>query len=335
MINSPFYLISIVFSTLLAFFTMAALVEIVLNALDRKKYRTRFLMRLIPYGTLLMDRIFGCFSLGNWFNPLNCESCVQKVVLEAYYPDLQQYLSENQVSLLRHLSFENSHMIFGVVFYLFFGISLFKLAQVVYQSVSVNRALQGLKNHREEYLRPIQNKSLQGLLGQYQAKIWVTSEVSGPMVAWNKDIYLPKEIAAGLDQQEFESILAHEMEHVRWKDSWVNLVLRGIAAAFWWIPMESWYRSVEQDQEMACDAKVVRYDLEEEYLASALVKVSKELKIKSVKAFCYFAKSSGRTKNRLEALLSDAAPYKITGYYCLTVLLATLILLVCFILKTN
>lgn len=333
MITSPFYLISIAFSTLLAFFTMAALVEISLNAMDRNKYRTRFLMRLVPYVTLLLDRIFGCFSLGNWFNPLNCESCVQKVVLEAYYPDLKMYLSENELSLLRHLSIENSHIIFGVVFFIFFGISFFKLLQVVYQTLSMNRALQDLKNHSKECFRPIENRSLKKLIMQYQVKIWVTSEVSGPMVAWNRDIYFPEEFASGLDQREFESILAHEMEHVRWKDSWVNLTLRGIAAVFWWIPMESWYRSVEQDQEMACDAKVVRYDLEQESLASALVKVSRELKCKSLKAFCYFARSSGRTKSRLDALLSDATPYKITGYYCLTVLLATLILSACYIYR--
>lgn len=309
---------------------MALLVDIVLKLVDRKNHRARFVMRLLPYGVLLIDRIFGCFSLGNWFNPLNCESCVQKIILEAYYPDLKQYLSANEISLLRHLSYENSHIIFSFLFVLFFGISLYKLAQVVYQSFSMNRALQSLMQNREECVRPVQNGLLKSLLNRYKVKIWITSEVSGPMVSWNREIYLPKDISEELEQQEFESILAHEVEHVRWKDSWTNLVLRSVAAIFWWIPMESWYRGVEQDQEMACDANVIHYDLEEEYLASALVKVSKELKNKSLKAFCYFAKSSGRTKSRLEALLGNDAPYRITGYYCLTVLLATFILSVCF-----
>lgn len=330
MINSPFYLVSIMLSTILAFFTTAFLVELALNAMNGKRYRTRFLMRLLPYGFLLMDRIFGCFSLGNWFNPLNCESCVQKIVLEAYFPDLKQHLTTNEISLVRHLSFENSHIIFSVLFYLFCAISLFKLAQVVYQSFAVNQALQNLKSNRMKCTRAILNGSLQKLLIYYRVNVWITPDVSGPMVSWNREIYLPKEISEELDQQEFESILAHEMEHVRWRDSWTNLMLSSAAAIFWWIPIESWYKKVEQDQEMACDANIIRYDLEEEYLASALVKVSKELKNKSLKAFCYFAKSPSRTKNRLEALLGNDSPYKITGYYCLTVLLATFILSVCF-----
>lgn len=100
----------------------------------------------------------------------------------------------------------------------------------------------------------------------------LTEEIQVPLAGWGKRIFFPKMLAESLTQEEFEAVVAHELEHHRWNDTILRALCYGTAALFWWVPMRSWLRKLEQEQEFACDASVYKYGLDGLVLASALQK---------------------------------------------------------------
>lgn len=332
MIDNPFYLLSIAASTLLAFFTATFVVEVCVKFMNVKNYRARFALRLLPFFCMMTDRLFTSLSLGNWFNPLCCASCVQKFILLFFYPDLQDHLAQNETSLIRYLAQEYSHTFFSTVFTAFCLISIFMGLRTLFQAFLVNRSLKKLSLQGQLCTRTIHNSQLKTYLNKFGVKILVSDEVLIPMVSCTKEIFLPKEIVETYPQNEFEAILAHEMEHVRWQDPLAKLVLRTVSAIFWWIPSNKWISQLEQDQEMSCDQISAKYELENEALASALVKLTIHLRHQPHASVCYFGTKPNRTKTRLQAILglNNDNSNRISLLYGLGVSVAALFLILCF-----
>ena len=67
-------------------------------------------------------------------------------------------------------------------------------------------------------------------------------------------IHIPEGL--NLTEGEYEAVLAHEKEHIRFKDNWARLLLELIEALFWWVPTRGLHRRIEEGQEVGADKRV-------------------------------------------------------------------------------
>lgn len=86
--------------------------------------------------------------------------------------------------------------------------------------------------------------------------------VDGPVAAgiWRREIFLPLDFATRFDAQERRLALVHELMHHRRHDLLANLVGTAVLALHWCNPIaHRAYRLFRADQELACDADVLRH----------------------------------------------------------------------------
>jgi len=65
------------------------------------------------------------------------------------------------------------------------------------------------------------------------------------------------------------------MEHIRYKDSLVRVILDFIGSVFWWVPTQWLQKRIEEGQEVGCDLKCKNYGINPIDLASAICKSAK------------------------------------------------------------
>jgi bla regulator protein BlaR1 len=91
--------------------------------------------------------------------------------------------------------------------------------------------------------------------------ICVTDERAGPFVTvwWRKQvIVLPTFLIAEMSIEERQTVLAHELAHVRRGDRWIRLCELFVLGLYWWNPI-AWLasRRLRQSMEECCDAVVI------------------------------------------------------------------------------
>ena len=89
------------------------------------------------------------------------------------------------------------------------------------------------------------------LPGRVPPMLWPTAR--GPV------LLLPANLWPDLTPAERETLLAHELAHVRRRDHWVRLVEILATALFWWYPVTWWARrGLRRAEERCCDEWVLR-----------------------------------------------------------------------------
>lgn len=324
-------LISILISTTLAFFTVAFVIELLIVSFRIKQHRIRSNLRLLPFLSLIVDFIFQKLNIGNWLNPLSCDSCIQKFLLQLYFPELKVYLSTNEISLVRYLASQNLQEFSLAIFVLFGSITAFFIIKRIYQTLFLNRLLSSITQNGVTCIRPIENIPLASLLNLKNIKILISDEIQIPMATNSKTIFIPKKIVENFPQDEFETIVAHELEHIRWKDPLIRQFLHFTSSLFWWVPAYSWTKKIEQDQEMACDGSVLTYGLHFESLASALVKVIKQTQNNDHEVLCYLTHKKNPSLARLQIMLGLNLIIKKNAFQvtCAVIFFALLLLMGC------
>lgn len=296
MIANPFYLLSLLTSSFLAFFTVAFVIEL----FQIKNHRLRSCLRILPLLSLVIDFFFNQYSLASWMNPLSCASCVQNFVLDVFFPDLKAYLNENHISLIHYLGKDHQHLFFSAVCIAFIAASCCFVLRTVFHTFSLMRFLRSIIKNASFCTHPIENRKLARLLQKKKVRIYVSDEIQVPLAYSFNVIIIPQKICS-LHQAEFDAIVAHELEHLKAKDPLTRLLIYVIGSLFWWVTMSSWLKKIEQDQEMACDQSILKYGLKAESIASALVKVTKQ--VRAERTLCYFSNQTHCTLARLQALL--------------------------------
>jgi TonB family protein len=72
-------------------------------------------------------------------------------------------------------------------------------------------------------------------------------------------IVVPEGLCAALDEKEVESVLLHELVHVKRHDNLLRLFQAGVVALFWFHPVVWWLdRRLRWESESACDEAVLR-----------------------------------------------------------------------------
>jgi beta-lactamase regulating signal transducer with metallopeptidase domain len=124
--------------------------------------------------------------------------------------------------------------------------------------------------------------------------------------AFKRSIIFPTCLIKNLSQAEFEAIVVHELDHLRWKDSALRTMQRMLATFFWWIPTKKWQSRLAVSQELACDAKISKFNLLPLDLASAIAKAARGAKkATSCLPVMYFVEE-GQLLARVKSLINPA-----------------------------
>lgn len=126
--------------------------------------------------------------------------------------------------------------------------------------------------------RPVYNANLLDRLKPGNVIMRTSDAIQIPFAANLHYIFMPQNLVAELSQEEFESVIVHELEHLRWKDPILKMACDLLCALFWWLPSAWWLKRLELEQEDACDAEVYKYGIDVSALASAMIKVIKKAK---------------------------------------------------------
>ena len=295
-----FSAIQFVVGSLIAFATGVLLVKIAMGLFQIANARLRSFLRLIPLSLVTLDAVLNQFRIGNWLNPLRCESCLQKFLINLLPHQVQDHIGENHTSfagwlvpLIPDFWLKASFgLIIGIAASVFFA----KLFQLYFSGRSLNQIIRAAKPCE----RKIKNLSLSSQTQGCQ--IYVSDQIEIPMAVKSNTILVPAATMDALSDEEFDAVIAHEWEHLRWKDPYLKLASQMIASVFWWIPMKSWLKQLEEDQEEAADRAIEKHQLDVEDLAGAILKFVRKNKKISLKegVFCHF--KSGSSLKRMRVL---------------------------------
>lgn len=199
-------------------------------------------------------------------------------------------------------------------------ISLIVVLIKIYLFCRARSDLQKIFMSSSPCMRPIYNSALLDKLITGNIRIRTSNTIHIPFAANLHYIFIPQELVTDLSQEEFESVIVHELEHLRWKDPILKMACDLFCALFWWLPSAWWLKRLELEQEDACDAEVYKYGIDVSSLATAMIKVIKKAKYQSYRfaAVSSFDSPKNSHTRRIENILninnkSDYCWYYIFG----------------------
>jgi uncharacterized protein (TIGR03435 family) len=116
-------------------------------------------------------------------------------------------------------------------------------------------------------------------------------------------LVLPQDMIDRLGDPELDSILGHEITHVRRRDNLIAALHMFIEALFWFHPMVWWIGAkLVQERERACDEAVLQYIQDPQSYAEGILKVC-ELCLQSPLA-CVSGVTGSDMKKRIQAIMT-------------------------------
>jgi beta-lactamase regulating signal transducer with metallopeptidase domain len=99
-----------------------------------------------------------------------------------------------------------------------------------------------------------------GLSASPRPRVLVTSTDAGPVVIglWRPIVFVPEMLLGRMQPPQLEGVLAHELAHVRRRDTWVA-ALQFAAQTVWWFHPVVWWmnREIVRQRERCCDEEAV------------------------------------------------------------------------------
>lgn len=265
-----------ILNSFFVFIVLALFIEFLFFIFQINNKRIRYICRLLPLLKIPFDTfVFVIFEKSFFMNlnPLSCEIYVYELLsqwfsfgsLDSDVPRhlvIPQYLAkqfpESWLDALTGLT-----IAFGV------GGIIWKLFQWHWAKIHFS----GIFQSAVENLRPLDNFLLERDLVRHRIKILHSPEVKIPFAVCPSYIVIPSKVTH-LTDDEYAAIVAHELQHLKWKDPLWRFALSFFHSFFWWIPDRWWLNRVIQEQEEACDASMQRYEIENLSLATAIRKIA-------------------------------------------------------------
>lgn len=293
--KTAFFLLNIFLNSFLAFFTVVILIESVIFLFRIRQGRAAATLRMIPILKLPLDLCLYDFSRWSYvqgINPFNCEEGTRTLSVMLGWPSrIADWLflpinSGIQLTVPGDLTFTIADLIgysinpvilktFAV---LLMSLTLCSLSRKLFLYHRSLTALDSLAKNSEPLYKKMRNSNLSSCIRKHGVKILTSPSLTGsPFVVGliSSAVYIPNYLSANLSRKEYEAVLAHELEHVKYKDGLVRLTLDLIGTIFWWIPTK-WLRNrIEEGQEIGCDIKCKKYGIDPTDLASAVCKSAK------------------------------------------------------------
>lgn len=321
------YVFNLIVNSFLSFATAALIISLLLFSFRIKNGRIRAILFVVPIVKLCIDPFL--YDFGNWalvhqVNPLEMAKGTRQLSISVevftplakivFFTDRGQTFTLADIIALSLPSSLVKMFTVGAG-----GISLILLGGFAIRLWRGARELKGLQQTARCCPRTVENPELKKKLEK--VRLVVSESIEGPC-AFFRSICFPSKLINHLSQAEFEAIVVHELEHLRWHDAASRLFCCLISTLFWWVPTGWWLKKMEQNQERACDAKVGSYQISPLELASAIVKTAKTGR--GLELTAYF-KGNGSLAKRLEPLLNESTYGKTYGLRILFAVLMSLI----------
>ncbi len=321
-----FFIFNIVLNSFLAFFTVVVLIEGVIFLFRIRQGRIAALLRIIPILKLPLDLClydFSRWSYAHGLNPLLCGEGTRNLSITfSWMSSVTDWFflpitSGIQLTAPGNLTFTIADVIGHIVgplrlkafAALLIPLSVGFLARKLFLYYRSIAALSSLAKSSQPINRKMGNSALSSYLKKCRLQILTSPMRAGsPFVAGLifSIIYIPESLSQNLSRKEYEAVLAHEIEHVLYKDSLVRLILDFIGTIFWWIPTK-WLRNrIEEGQEVGCDLKCKKYGINPTDLASAVCKSAKHSTTAPNHIFVYHL-TKRTTFERMQILLTPPA----------------------------
>lgn len=288
----------------LVFLTLTILVEAFLYLFRIKNARFRAICRFLPIAKLPVDLlVFGIYgdSLFVNLNPFSCEIALSDFISNVFGIDLKGQI------ITQYIASHIPPLILSTIIISISSIAALLTSRTVYQIIKSRMFIRKAKESSSLCDREVMNHQLKTSLENQKALIFVSPEVNIPCAVDRRYILLPEHLVKLFSQSEFEAVIAHELEHLHWRDPISKLISSITCSLFWWIPTRWWIRRLEVDQEQASDLGIHKYGIDKEDLASAFVKTTQQARWTKMKmaALCLFTTQNNSSVKRLDNILNS------------------------------
>jgi len=288
------------FNSFIVFLGVASAIELFLFLFRVKNARIRVFCRLLPIVKLPLDVILYLLSAKHLFfnlNPFSCEKYFLDFIVKWFCPN-GVTVSYNSVPDFFVMHLPESLIV--VLLSLGGLLTVILLGMNVLQIIKAKRYLKSIFASSQPCTRKLTNEKL---INNLKNTVILTSPLATiPFATRQKTIIFPETIVNSLSQEAFEAIVAHEYEHLRWKDPLVKVSCSLIGAIFWWVPTYWWRKKIEWDQEAASDSYVRKFGIKAPDLAQGILSVMNSTEEVRLAPICHAASSAniyGRLKNIL------------------------------------
>jgi beta-lactamase regulating signal transducer with metallopeptidase domain len=142
---------------------------------------------------------------------------------------------------------------------LWLGIAMFRLAGLIRQVgwlLRLKRRAQGVEGSAGELFQTLCEETRPGRRTRLLSSRGTTTPLAAGFLS--PAVVLPSPASGLGGSAQVESILRHELAHVRRRDDWTNLIQQGIRAVYFFNPAVWWLsRRLTVDREIACDDHVL------------------------------------------------------------------------------
>lgn len=290
--NVSFFLLNVFLNSLLSFFTVAFLIEAIIFLFRIPQGRIAATLRMVPIFKLPIDLClydFSRWSYAHGINPLNCEEGTRTLSVSVMFGWISEvhdrlFLQTGiQLTLPGNMTFTIADIlgyamkseVLNILALFFITLSAVLIGTRLIKYYQSIKSLNALTKTARSTCRKMHNSTLVSCQKKYGFQILTSPHHSGsPAVAGliSSNVYFPEKLSQTLSRKEYEAVLAHEIEHIRYKDSLVRFILDMIESIFWWIPTKWLHKRIEDDQEVSCDLKCQKYGIQPLDLASAIRK---------------------------------------------------------------
>lgn len=296
-------------NSLLVFCILSLFIDCILRIFDLKNSRICVLCRSLPFLKIPLDiLVYGFYgdSLFLNFNPFSCEVYLEHFINKWLPSQFSAELSPSEHLIIpQYIAMQIPSAWLQLFLICTVAISLSTMSYKVAQYLISRKQLKTMIDAAIRCAREITNEKLRNCFEKNSAQLLTTSEISIPFATHHNMILFPEHLIKELTQEEFEAVVAHELEHLRWKDPLLKTFCEALCAFFWWIPTRWCLQNLEADQERASDSSIELYGIETCALAQAIVKAIQKAKFakQELPSVCHFASSRSSHIGRMEELL--------------------------------
>lgn len=202
-------------------------------------------------------------------------------------------------------------------------------AGVLYLALLVIPFRQFLINYR--YLRFIRRQGLTRIQGEWkifsarmasylgikrQVQVWISNFVKSPVTVGflRPMILIPLAAMNNLDTRQMESVLLHELAHIRRRDYLFNFLLTIIQSILYFNPFVKWMvQNIEEERETSCDQMVIQFGYNAHSYATALLSLEKGWSLMEKETMSMAMAATGGNKGllkRIEQIVGISTPKK-------------------------
>lgn len=327
------YGFNLIINSVLSFVTMAALMQLLTIIFRVKQPRLKAILLCLPLFKLAIDPFL--YDFQNWalmhqINPLQAETGTRNLFAQfCFSSELGTFATGVGLSEKHGFTFSIADIaalsvdpIFIKGSLIFLGIiSMIFFVRWVSQLCKTIKMLATVAHESSPCYRPLFNPLLCRQLHASNVKVIMSPKISIPCAfgVVRKYICFPSHLIEELSQEEFEAIIAHELSHLQWYDGAIRKICSLISILFWWVPIKTLIKKMENIQERACDESVHKFNISKLDLASAIVKTIKKANHQCPQTMmltCFVQESSmmRRLKPLLEQTHRISRSYTILNY---------------------